>query len=140
MDLGPLNRPKDPRDYFDAPKGRMQWKKCHGERGNTSQQMWDKCFRKHKNLFMICSGDQSRTQAMRSTTTGDHGNVVHGLLSDYGSAGLRVMRFVPQRNRIEVVTWDPLRGETCESTKVVKVRDQHQFSLPYEMNHVAKIP
>ena len=133
MDLGPRDRPKTADDYFDAPKGRMTWTKRHGERGNSSQQMWGKCFRKHKNLFLICSGDQSRTQAMRLETTGNHGNTVHALLSDYGANGLRAMRFIPQQNRIEVRTWDPLKGELCESTKVVKDRAQHQFSLEYEM-------
>ncbi len=133
MDLGPLNKPKTGSDYFDAPKGRMTWTKCHKERGNSSQQMWDKCFRKHENLFLICSGDQSRTQAMRLESTGAHGNTVHALLSDYGADGLRVMRFLPAQNRIEVRTWNPLKGELCESTKVVKDRDQHQFSLPYAM-------
>ena len=134
MDLGPLNKPTTGSDYFDAPKGRMTWTKCHRERGNSSQQMWDKCFRKHGNLFMICSGDQSRTQAMRLDSVGDNGNTVHALLSDYGADGLRVMRFVPQQNRIEVRTWNPLKGELCESTKVVEDRQQHQFSLPYEMS------
>ncbi len=133
MDLGPLNKPKVPRDYFDAPKGRMLWKKCHGKRGNNSQQMWDKCFSKHKNLFMICCGDQSRTQALRQTVTGKHGNTVHALLSDYGTNGLRVMRFLPKENRIDVQTWDPVKSKLCEKTSVVKDRDQHQFTLQYNM-------
>lgn len=134
MGLGPLDQPRLPRDYFDAPKGRMTWKKCHGKRGNTSQQMWDKCFRKHKNLFMICCGDQSRTQALRQSSTGDHGNPVHELLSDYGTNGLRVMRFVPSGNRIEVITWDPIKGKLCQRTKIVPDREQHQFTLPYIMS------
>ncbi len=134
MGLGPLEKPKTPRDYFDAPKGRMNWKKCHGPRGKTPQQMWDKCFRKHKNLFMICCGDQSRTQALRQTTAGQHGNPVHELLSDYGVNGLRVMRFVPAQNRIEVRTWDPIKEKFCEETTIVPNRDQHQFMLEYAMS------
>ncbi len=133
MDLGPRDKPKTAEDYFDAPKGRMTWKKRHGERGNSSQEMWEKCFRKHPNLFLICSGDQSRTQAMRMMTKGDHGNKVHSLLSDYGSGGLRVMRFLPSSDQIEVRTWDPVKGALCESTKVVADRDQHQFTLEYKM-------
>lgn len=133
MGLGPRDKPITAEDYFDAPKGRMTWIKRHGGRGNSSQEMWDKCFRKHSNLFMICSGDQSRSQALRQESTGDHGNIVHELLSDYGAEGLRVMRFIPSQNEIEVRTWDPLNGKLCESTKVVKDRDQHQFSLKYQM-------
>jgi hypothetical protein len=131
MDLGPRDRPQQSSDYFDAPKGRMAWKKCHGERGNTSQQMWDKCFCKHANLMMICCGDQSRSQALRQTSHGDHGNTVHELLSDYGTAGLRVMRFVPEQHRIEVRTWNPLTDEFCQGTKIVADVAQHQFELEF---------
>ena len=133
MGLGPLNRPKEPRDYFDAPKGRMTWKKCHGSKGNTSQQMWDKCFRKHKNLFLICCGDQSRTQALHQTVKGQHGNPVHELLSDYGSHGFRLMRFIPDQNQIEVRTWNPITKKLCEKTSIVPERNQHQFTLDYQM-------
>lgn len=133
MGLGPRDTPKKPSDYFDAPKGRMTWKKCHGERGNTPQQMWDKCFRRHGNVFMICCGDQSRTQAMRQSSRSDHGNTVHELLSDYGTNGLRVMRFLPIANRIEVRTWNPLKGELTQGTKIVPDAAEHQFDLSHTM-------
>ncbi len=133
MGLGPRDKPKTSRDYFDAPKGRMTWTKRHGKRGNSPQQMWDKCFQKHANLFLICSGDQSRTQAMRLKSTGRRGNSVHELLSDYGANGLRVMRFIPAKNEIEVRTWDPLKGVLCKSTTIVKDGEQHQFTLKYGM-------
>lgn len=135
MGLGPRGKPKEAQDYFDATKGRMQWKKCHGDRGNTPQQMWDKCFRKHPNLFMICCGDQSRTQAMHQSSFVEHGNLIHEVLSDYGSNGLRVMRFVPQQNRIEVRTWNPLKNEFCLGTKIVPDAAEHQFNLRYTMTN-----
>ena len=133
MGLGPRDSPKKARDYFDAPKGRMTWKKCHGERGNSPQQMWDKCFRRPSNVFMICCGDQSRTQAIRQSSHGDHTNIVHELLSDYGVNGLRVMRFVPKANRIEVRTWNPLTNQLTQGTKIVPDAAQHQFDLTYTM-------
>lgn len=133
MDLGPREKPKTNKEFASLPKGRMTWTKVHGARGNTSQQMWDKCFRKHKNLFMICSGDQSRTQAFRILSTGDHGNTVHALISDYGADGLRAMRFIPAENQIEIRTWNPIKGKLCESTKIVPDRDQHQFTLDFQM-------
>ncbi|MDP7301980.1 MAG: metallophosphoesterase [Pirellulaceae bacterium] len=136
MGLGPRARPKTSQDYFDAPKGRMMWTKRHGKRGNSPQQMWDKCFRKHRNLFMICCGDQSRTQALHQQSRGDHGNAVYELLSDYGTNGLRVMNFLPHDDRIEVRTWNPLKGELCESTSIVPQRSWHQFELTYEMTEV----
>jgi hypothetical protein len=136
MDLGPRDKPKTPDDFFDLPKGRMTWKKCHGDRGNSPQQMWDKCFRKHANLFMICCGDQSRTQAMHQSVVGDHGNTVHELLSDYGSDGVRVMRFVPERDRIEVRTWNPIKSQFCTQTEIVPGKGEHQFELEFEMSAV----
>jgi hypothetical protein len=137
MGLGPRDKPKTGQDYFDAAKGRMTWTKRHGKRGNSAQQMWDKCFKMHDNPFLICCGDQSRTQAIRQESIGQQGNTVHELLSDYGAGGLRVMRFIPTKNRIEVRTWDPLNGVLCESTQIVKDRDQHQFTLSYEMATVS---
>lgn len=138
MGLGPRDRPKQASDYFDAPKGRMTWKKCHGENGNTPQQMWDKCFRRHRNVFMVCCGDQSRTQALHQSSPGDNGNTVHELLSDYGTNGLRVMRFVPQANRIEVHTWNPIAAQLTQSTSIVSDANQHQFNLSYPMTSVEK--
>lgn len=137
MNLGPLERPKEPNDFLDAPKGRMQWKKIHGQQGNTPQQMWDKCFRKHPHLFMVFSGDQSRSQAMRLATHNDAGHVVHELLSDYGNQGgdwLRICRFLPRAHRIEVSTFDSRNSALCDKTKHVPDRRQHQFTLEYDMS------
>jgi len=134
MGLGPRALPRTPRDFFDAPKGRMQWKKRHGKRGNTPEQMWQKCFRKHRNLFAIFCGDQSRTQAMRQTTLGEHGNPVHEALSDYGASGLRLYRFVPQENIIEGCTYSPFSRKLCEGTSIVRDRGEHQFTLKYDMS------
>jgi hypothetical protein len=133
MGLGPRDKPKEADDYFTAPKGRMTWKKCHGDRGNSPQQMWDKCFCKHANLFLICCGDQSRTQAMHQSSKGNNGNIVHEILSDYGSHGQRMMTFLPRQNRIEVRTWNPQTDKLCEETKIVRDTSQHQFDLEYVM-------
>ena len=133
MDLGPLDKPKENEGYMDDPKGRMRWLKCHGERGNTSEQLWDKLYRKHANLLMVCSGDQSRTSAYYLPREGDHGNVIHGLLSDYTSSGpLRVYRFTPAADTIEVITYDTTEAELVEATKYVPVRENHQFLIHVE--------
>ncbi|MCC7495323.1 MAG: metallophosphoesterase [Fimbriimonadaceae bacterium] len=131
MDLGPVTKPVAAEEYFTLPKGRMTWSKTHGERGNTPAQAWQKCFRKHPNLRLIFSGDQSRTTAARLTTTGDAGNPVHALMSDYTSSGpLRIYRFQPAVNQVEVITWDTSRELLVESTAYVPAREQHQFTLP----------
>jgi hypothetical protein len=50
MDLGPIDKPKGNEGYIKDPKGRMNWVKIHGARGNSAVQMWEKLFRKHANL------------------------------------------------------------------------------------------
>lgn len=135
MDLGPIVRPRTAQGYATDPKGRMQWVKIHGPRGNSAEQMWDKCFRRHQNLLMICSGDQSRTTAQYLPSIGDGGNTVHALLSDYTSSGpLRIYRFLPQRNEIRVITYDTTRGELVDETPAVAGRENHQFVISCDMS------
>jgi hypothetical protein len=133
MGLGPAARPKKLSDFADAPKGRMEWSKIHGSRGNSPQQMWDKCFRKHENLFLVFSGDQSRTQAWRLASKNDAGKPVYELLSDYHDRWLRVNRFVPEANRIEVYTIDSRNNSLCQGTAKQSDVSQHQFKLEYKM-------
>ena len=119
MYLGPAQHPKSSQDFYTAPKGRMGWTKRHGDRGNSAEEMWKKCFSKHANLFLIICGDQSRTQAMLQSAVGIHGNIVHAVLSDYGAEGLRVYRFTPKQNTIYVQTFNPLKRALCTGTEIV---------------------
>ncbi len=133
MGWGPKEKPKTNAEFMTGPKGRMQWLKIHGKRGNTPQQMWEKCYRKHENLFAVFSGDQSRTQAIRAATPGDHDNVIHELLQDYSTGWLRLYRFVPADDSVEVFTFDPNTEELCEGTDRVPDRKEHQFRIEFEM-------
>jgi hypothetical protein len=133
MGLGPLNKPTEGDGFYDDPKGLMQWTKRHKERGNTPQQMWDKCFRKHSNLRAVFCGDQSRTQSMYAAKQGDTGNLVHYFLSDYGSNGLRVYRFTPDRDRLNVITYNPIQAALCDSTRIVPDPGRHQFSVQFDL-------
>lgn len=135
MDLGPIEHPTTREGYITDPKGRMRWTKMHGSRGNTAQQMWDKCFRKHANLRMIFCGDQSRSIALHLETTSDHGHVVHSLLSDYTSSGpLRLYRFRPTDRVVDVITYDTTRDQLTADTELVHGRENHQFTLPLDLN------
>lgn len=129
MSLGPLNKPTQREGYFSDPKGLMQWTKRHEERGNSPQEMWDKCFAKHPNLKAVFSGDQSRTQSMYAARQGDSGNIVHYFVSDYGSNGLRVYRFFPGASRVDVITYNPITESLCDSTRILPDRGRHQFSV-----------
>jgi hypothetical protein len=134
MDLGPINQPRDNDGFISAPKGRMNWVKIHGARGNSPVQMWDKLFSRHANLGFIFSGDQSRTTALHLAARGWAGNTVHSLLSDYTSSGpLRLHRFMPAANAVQVITYDTTRREVVTSTRYAPDRAAHQFTLLYDM-------
>ncbi len=86
-------------------------------------------------INFVFSGDQSRVTALRKTTTGDHGNEVHALLSDYMSrGGLRLLRFVPSKNQVQVITYDSTLDQLVESMPYVPDRNQHQFTIPYDFS------
>jgi hypothetical protein len=133
MGWGPKDKPKSADDFFKAEKGRMTWSKIHGTRGNTPQQMWDKLYRHHPNLVAVFSGDQSRTQAIKASSTGEHGNVVHELLQDYGSGYLRLYRFTPNQDHVDVeaITLHSRTGEICRGTDLVPDPSQHQFTFRF---------
>lgn len=138
MDLGVLDHPKTEEGFITDPKGRMRWSKIHGEKGNTAVQMWEKLFRRHANIGFIFSGDQSRVTALRLAEPGDNGNIVHSLLSDYMSEGpLRLYRFIPAENKVQIITYDTTKHQLVESMIYVPDRDQHQFTLDYMMTPAA---
>ncbi|MCB1277784.1 hypothetical protein, partial [Prosthecobacter sp.] len=135
MDLGIRDKPKTDKGYIHDPKGRMRWIKIHGERGNTAEQMWDKLYRKHANLGLIFSGDQSRVTALKLTASADDGHPVTSLLTDYMSQPvLRLLRFVPAENRINALTYDVVQQVLIDDTPYVHELDQHQFTLDYPMS------
>ena len=139
MDLGIREKPDDNDGYIHDPKGRMNWIKIHGTRGNTGEQMWDKLYRQHANLGLICCGDQSRVTALKVTTKSDHDQPVTSMLSDYQSQPvLRLLRFVPAENRIHALTYDVVQQVLVDDTQYVHELDQHQFTLDYPMQATAK--
>lgn len=118
----------------NQPQGRMLWKKVHGDRGNTPQQLWDKAFSKRPNLFLVLCGDQSISITHRQISQGAHGNNVHELLMDYprdadNSDWLRLLRFFPEKGRIDVLTYSPAQDKLCESIGHCTARSDHQFEL-----------
>ena len=134
MYLGPIPKPANRAEWLAVPQGRMQWKKVHGDRGNTPQQMWEKCFSKHANLFLILAGDQSGVIALRQQSQGEHGNVVHEVMQDYprisdDSDWLRLFRFVPERKEVRVFTYSPAQDRLCDGMKHVTDWGDHQFVL-----------
>lgn len=84
---------------------------------NDGEQMWDKLIRHHPNIFLVVSGHVKGDGAGRLSSKGDHGNVVHQMLSNYqmlesgGDAWLRILKFLPGERRLEVRTYSPWLGK-----------------------------
>jgi len=89
--------------------------------------LWDQVIKQHENVFLVLCGHDCTESAI--TKTGEYGNVVNILMSDYqcdekgGNGYLRVMEFIPSQSIIHVETFSPL---------INKLRDKStSFDLPY---------
>ncbi len=134
MGLGPLQVPSTAKGWYDDPKGRMLWNKIHKERGNTPQQLWEEFTSRHPNIMLVLHGDQSRTQAIRLSSEGEHGNTVHEIMFDCGGGrNVRLLRFTPAQDRVEAITWDIQDACLVEGTSHVEDRDQWQFTLDCDL-------
>ena len=80
---------------------------------NDGEQMWEKFVRHHPNIFMVVSGHVKGDGAGRLTSKGDHGNLVHQMLSNYqflesgGDGWLRILKFQPGERKLIVRTYSP---------------------------------
>ena len=109
--------------------GRLRWRKCHGAEGNTPADAWQKCFSRHKNVFLILSGDQGPANVTRSTDYGVHGNRVHAIMHDTQTHAIRLYRFIPAEKTVEVWSVAPDKDELLTSYKGWTDRADHQFAL-----------
>ena len=84
----------------------------------------------HANIFLVLSGHILYDGLGRLTSTGDHGNVVHQVLTNYqmkargGNGWLRIMTFLPKEQTIRVRTYSPFLDEWATD-------EQNQFELSY---------
>jgi hypothetical protein len=80
---------------------------------NDGEQIWEKFVRHHHNIFLVVSGHVKGDGAGRLSSKGEHGNVVHQLLSNYqmlpsgGDGWLRILKFRPGEKKLEVRTYSP---------------------------------
>ena len=83
-----------------------------GEFLQPGRLLWDRVIKKHRNVFLALCGHECTESTI--TQTGESGNVVNILLSDYqcdengGNGYLRVMQFIPSRSIIHIETFSPL--------------------------------
>ncbi|MGK0187362.1 MAG: hypothetical protein ACI9R3_003149 [Verrucomicrobiales bacterium] len=112
------------------------------DRNDTGKNIWDSFVRKHTNIFLVVSGHLS---VGRRADKGDHGNLVHQVLANYqghrrgGNGWLRVLRFLPDEDRIEVSTFSTVlqRFMGVGDPKWSRLED-NAFDLYYDMAEVAE--
>ena len=89
------------------------------------------------NLFMLLCGHCSDLQEGRRVDV-HQGHTVHTILSDYqdrdhgGDGWMRIMRFRPGYNDIQVFTYSPVLGEYEND-------DSSKFTLPYDMGGIETV-
>jgi hypothetical protein len=99
---------------------------------NDGEDMWRNFVSKHKNIVLVLSGHiKAGDGTGRRADLGVNGNLVNQILSDYqnhplgGGGFLRIMRFKPLLNQIEVKTYSPYLNE-------YKTDGNNQFTIPYK--------
>ncbi|MFW6058675.1 MAG: metallophosphoesterase [Phycisphaeraceae bacterium] len=98
---------------------------------NDGERLWQELLKKHENVVLVLSGHVLGDGQGRLTSTGEHGNKVHQILSNYqmlpegGHGFLRLMEFLPDGKTIQAKSYSPSLDE-------YKTGAQHQFTLELE--------
>lgn len=85
----------------------------YGVNGNDGEDVWDKFVRKQKNIDLVLSGHIGADGVGRMASMADDGHFLHEVVANYqfleegGGGRLRLMKFVPAKNRVFVTTWSP---------------------------------
>jgi len=101
-------------------------------------QVWNNVVRKHKNIFLVLCGHLTPGRRMDK---GDNGNIVNIMLADYqntengGSGWLRILKFIPQENKIESRTFSTMKNRFfVEGDDKYSKEPVNNFDLAYEMS------
>ncbi|MBN1908409.1 MAG: metallophosphoesterase [Pirellulales bacterium] len=105
------------------------------KRRPSGNRIWDILIRKHPNVFLVVCGHVSGVG--RATHRTDDGTAVEEILTDYqklpngGDGWLRVLRFLPSEDRIEVKAYSPKLDKTNN-------KPAHSYRLKYPMSKSVK--
>lgn len=81
--------------------------------GNNGESVWQATLRKHANVQLVVSGHVIGNNTAHRTDVGDNGNLVHQIFTNFqnltngGNGYLRILKFRPSLNKIEVYTYSP---------------------------------
>jgi hypothetical protein len=80
---------------------------------NNGDDAWTKLFSEYSNILMVLSGHMTNGNGSRRADLGVNGNLVNQIFSNYqglangGDGWLRIMKFHPSQNTIDVLTYSP---------------------------------
>ena len=80
---------------------------------NGGEDAWTKLFSQYPNILMVLSGHMTNGNGSRRADLGVNGNLVNQLFSNYqelangGNGWLRIMKFHPSQNTVDVLTYSP---------------------------------
>ena len=104
-------RPPEDRWHLPAEEQRGPSEKPQRKGGNSPMFMRENFVKKNNEIFLVLCGHNHLQY--HTLVTNDFGNVTHEVLADYqamsngGNGFLRLMKFVPAENKIEVSTYSP---------------------------------
>jgi hypothetical protein len=102
--------------------------------GNDGDMLWEKFASRHENIFLVLGGHISRKAQSKRVDPGANGRLVMETLQnwqDYPNGGdgwLRLYKFHPASNSVEVFTYSPYRESTGRSAWLTDA--ENQFSFP----------
>jgi len=101
---------------------------------NDGDAMWTKLVRQYKNISLVLSGHEVRGAGQDSTgrrsDMGSNGNLVNQILANYqnmsngGNGYLRIMKFHPSTDTIDVLTYSPYLNSSLTDSG-------NQFTIPW---------
>ena len=110
-------------------------------RGNFTpegEKIWNGFVRKHKNIFLVLCGHRF---VSRRKDIGDNGNTVYSLLANYqwldngGNGWLRILKFIPDKNIIEVRTYSTMKNKFMSAgDDKYSTGPMNNFDLEYDMS------
>ena len=113
----------------DAGVGR-QTQREYRKDGNSSEEIWNKLIRRSPQIFMVLCGHIGSVEEYRQISRNDAGAGVLEMLADYqdrengGNGWLRLIRFVPAHNEIQIRTYSPALNQ-------FETDANSQFAVPW---------
>ena len=103
---------------------------------NSGEDVWTRLYSQYPNIILVASGHITNGNGARRADLGINGNLVNQLFSNYqtlangGNGWLRILKFHPDLNTIDVLTYSPFLN-------AYKTDDANQFTINYHAPQIS---